>query len=68
MTKKIDLVFKVECRRCGTQTVFDLTQSAPEDHHRCSGCGHLFALSHDLAGAIRQRIDSFINSIPEEPE
>jgi len=68
VTEKIDLVFKVECRLCGTQTEFDLSRIDPEDPLRCPGCNHPFSVSHQLALSLRNRIATFIGSIPEESE
>jgi hypothetical protein len=66
VTENIDLAFSVECRLCGTRTVFDIARMDPEKVSRCSGCNHPFTVSHELALSIRNQVERFMKSIPEE--
>ncbi|MEJ2698284.1 MAG: hypothetical protein P8Z70_01290 [Desulfuromonadales bacterium] len=68
VTEKIDLAFSVECRLCGTRTSFDLDRIDPEKVSRCSVCGHPFTMSHELALSLRSKVDSFMQTIPEEKD
>ena len=68
VTEKIDLSFNVECRLCGTRSSFDLDHIDPEEVSRCSGCGHPFTMSHELALSLRSKVESFMQSIPEEKD
>ena len=64
MTKQIDLVFKVQCRICGSETVFDLDQVHTENPPLCSACGHSFSVSSELARSLRQQVTDFMDSLP----
>lgn len=65
MIRKIDLSFRITCHDCGHVTVLDPTAIGTE-MPSCAGCGEPFSVSHELARAMRRRVEEFLRHIPEE--
>lgn len=65
MTRKIELTFRVTCRRCGQVTSFDAPLSDQETLN-CAACKHPFSVPHQLVRSLHRRVDEFLQHMPEE--